>query len=398
MTDAYILDAVRTPFGRYGGALAGVRPDDLAASTLKALVERTPALDPADIDDVILGNANGAGEDNRDVARMAVAARGAADARARRGGQPVVRVLARGDDPGLAGDRGRRRARRRRRRRRVDDAARRGSCSSPPRASRPATRRCTRRRSAGAWSTRRCPSSGRSRSARRPRSWPTSTTSRATTRTRSRCAPTGSRPRRGTRGVYDGEVVAGPGRRPRARRGHPRRHVAGEARQAEGRVRRTAGRSRPATRRRSTTARRCSCSATRPRRRGWAATRWRAWCRAPRTASTPTSSASARSRRPTGRCERAGIGWGDLAAVELNEAFASQSLACLRQWPELDPEIVNVRGGAIAIGHPLGAIGRADRRAARPRAARPRRRVRSGRDLHRRRPGTGGGAACMMSG
>jgi len=54
---------------------------------------------------------------------------------------------------------------------------------------------------------------------------------------------------------------------------------------------------------------------------------------------------------------RAGIGWGDLAAVELNEAFASQSLACLRQWPELDPETVNVRGGAIAIGHPLGASG-----------------------------------------
>jgi acetyl-CoA acyltransferase len=54
---------------------------------------------------------------------------------------------------------------------------------------------------------------------------------------------------------------------------------------------------------------------------------------------------------------RAGIGWDDLVAVELNEAFASQSLACLRQWPELDPEIVNVRGGAIAIGHPLGASG-----------------------------------------
>ena len=54
---------------------------------------------------------------------------------------------------------------------------------------------------------------------------------------------------------------------------------------------------------------------------------------------------------------RAGIGWGDVAAVELNEAFASQSLACLAGWPELDPELVNVRGGAIAIGHPLGASG-----------------------------------------
>jgi acetyl-CoA acetyltransferase len=55
--------------------------------------------------------------------------------------------------------------------------------------------------------------------------------------------------------------------------------------------------------------------------------------------------------------ERAGIGWDDLAAVELNEAFASQSLACLAGWPELDPELLNPNGGAIAIGHPLGASG-----------------------------------------
>ena len=54
---------------------------------------------------------------------------------------------------------------------------------------------------------------------------------------------------------------------------------------------------------------------------------------------------------------RAGIDWGDLSSVELNEAFAAQSLACLREWPELDPSIVNPLGGAIAIGHPLGASG-----------------------------------------
>jgi acetyl-CoA acetyltransferase family protein len=72
VSDAYIYEAVRTPFGRYGGALAGVRPDDLAAHALSGLLERVPQLDPELIDDVILGNANGAGEDNRDVARMAV--------------------------------------------------------------------------------------------------------------------------------------------------------------------------------------------------------------------------------------------------------------------------------------------------------------------------------------
>lgn len=54
---------------------------------------------------------------------------------------------------------------------------------------------------------------------------------------------------------------------------------------------------------------------------------------------------------------RAGITWSDLRAVELNEAFACQSLACLAEWPDLDRSIVNVNGGAVAIGHPLGASG-----------------------------------------
>ncbi len=72
MADAFVLDAVRTPFGRYGGALAGARPDDLAAHVVQALVARSPQLDPTTIEDVVFGNANGAGEENRNVARMAV--------------------------------------------------------------------------------------------------------------------------------------------------------------------------------------------------------------------------------------------------------------------------------------------------------------------------------------
>jgi acetyl-CoA acyltransferase len=71
MPDAFICDAIRTPIGRYGGALSKVRPDDLAALPIKALMERNPDLDPAAIEDVILGDANQAGEDNRNVARMA---------------------------------------------------------------------------------------------------------------------------------------------------------------------------------------------------------------------------------------------------------------------------------------------------------------------------------------
>ena len=67
-----ILAAVRTPVGRYGGALAQMRPDDLAALALRAAVERVPGLDPAEIEEVYLGCANQAGEDNRDVARMAL--------------------------------------------------------------------------------------------------------------------------------------------------------------------------------------------------------------------------------------------------------------------------------------------------------------------------------------
>ena len=70
--DAYLYDAVRTPFGRHGGALAGVRPDDLAAHVVRELTSRSPQLDPSRIDEVIFGDANQAGEDNRNVARMAV--------------------------------------------------------------------------------------------------------------------------------------------------------------------------------------------------------------------------------------------------------------------------------------------------------------------------------------
>src|SRR4029450_9939176 len=70
MSDAWIIDALRTPVGRYGGALKDVRPDDLAAHVIRALVERT-GIDPGDVADVYLGCTNQAGEDNRNVARMA---------------------------------------------------------------------------------------------------------------------------------------------------------------------------------------------------------------------------------------------------------------------------------------------------------------------------------------
>jgi acetyl-CoA acetyltransferase family protein len=70
-SEAFVYDTVRTPFGKYAGALAGSRPDDLAALVVRTVVGRAPGLDPARVDEIVFGNANGAGEDNRNVARMA---------------------------------------------------------------------------------------------------------------------------------------------------------------------------------------------------------------------------------------------------------------------------------------------------------------------------------------
>ncbi|MBV8483966.1 MAG: 3-oxoadipyl-CoA thiolase, partial [Verrucomicrobia bacterium] len=72
MKEAFVCDAIRTPFGRYGGTLATTRSDDLAAIPIRALMERNPKVDWAAMDDVVYGCANQAGEDNRNVGRMAL--------------------------------------------------------------------------------------------------------------------------------------------------------------------------------------------------------------------------------------------------------------------------------------------------------------------------------------
>ena len=79
MSEAFLVDGVRSPIGRYGGALAAVRPDDLAAHVLRTLVARQPSVDWSAVDDVVLGCANQAGEDNRNVARMALLLAGLPD-------------------------------------------------------------------------------------------------------------------------------------------------------------------------------------------------------------------------------------------------------------------------------------------------------------------------------
>ena len=157
---SYVVDAVRTPVGRYGGALAGMRPDDLAAHALRALVDRVPDLDPADIDDVWFGDANGAGEDNRDVARMAVLLAGLPVSVP---GATVNRLCGSGLEAVIAADRAIA----------VGDAAVAvaGGVESmsrapwvlpkPDTAFPAATRRCIPRRWDGGWSTPACPRSGR---------------------------------------------------------------------------------------------------------------------------------------------------------------------------------------------------------------------------------------------
>ena len=91
--------------------------------------------------------------------------------------------------------------------------------------------------------------------------------------------------------------------------------------------------------------------------RDWASSRWPGWSPVGVHGVDPDVFGIAPVEAVNKALARAGIGWEDVDAVELNEAFASQSLACLAGWPELDPEKLNKRGGAIAIGHPLGASG-----------------------------------------
>ena len=122
MRDVFICDAVRTPIGRYGGALAKVRTDDLAAAPIKALIKRNPKVDWSALDEVYFGCANQAGEDNRNVARMALVARGPAGHRSGRHAQPALRLGARRGRHRRARDPRRRDRVRHRRRRGIDDA------------------------------------------------------------------------------------------------------------------------------------------------------------------------------------------------------------------------------------------------------------------------------------
>ena len=354
MSDAYIYEAVRTPFGRFGGALAGVRPDDLAAHALRALLERVPALDPAAIDDIFLGDANGAGEDNRDVARMAALLAGLPTSVT---GVTVNRLCGSSLEAAIQASR----------------AIRCGEASlviaggvesmsrapwvllKPSRAY-PASHETLHSTTLG-W---------RMINPQMPEQWTISLGASAEklagiySISREAQDAFALRSHQLAIRAYDegvlAEVVPVPGvelTRDECLRADTSLEKLAELPGAfadGGTV--TAGNSSPLNDGASMTLigdeQAGALLGREPLARVVASAAHGV---------DPDVFGIAPVEAVNKALARAGIGWGEVACVELNEAFASQSLACLAGWPDLDPELVNVRGGAIAIGHPLGASG-----------------------------------------
>ena len=355
MSDAYVLDAIRTPFGRYGGALSGVRPDDLAAGVLRALAERN-GLDPSTVDEVVLGDANGAGEDNRNVARMAAllagwptSVPGATVNRLCGSGVEAAMQASRAIQVGdaslvVAGG--------------VESMSRSPLVMAKPDKAFPAGNQTLYNTALG-W---------RMVNPAMPAHW-TVSLGESTELLAERYGISreeqdafaarshANAARAWDEGFYDDHVVPVDGVELTRDEGiRPDSTVEKLAklktvfRKENGTV--TAGNASPLN-------------------DGASALLLGDEAAAERLGKAPLARIAGRGaagvdpdvfgigpvRAAEIALERAGIGWDDLSAVELNEAFAAQSLACLREWSKLDPEIVNVNGGAIAIGHPLGASG-----------------------------------------
>jgi acetyl-CoA acetyltransferase family protein len=354
MSAAYVYEAVRTPFGRYGGALSGVRPDDLAAQIFKALLERVPALDPKQIDDVIYGTANGSGEDNRDVARMAVLLAGWPTSVP---GATVNRLCGSSLEAAIQGARAIE----------TGDAtiivAGGGEAMSrspwvlqkPSRAF-PAGNE-TLYSSALGW---------RMINPQMPSAWTISlgesteklVALNGITREQQDEFALRSHVLAAKAWAEDAlkEVVPYPGvelnqdESIRADSSLEKLAKLKPAFQEGGTV--TAGNSSPLN---------DGASAVLLADEASAATLGRApIARIVSRAAhgvDPDVFGIGPVEAANRAIQKAGLSWSDIDVVELNEAFAGQSLACLKAWTELDPEKVNQRGGAIAIGHPLGASG-----------------------------------------
>ncbi|MFD4960199.1 thiolase family protein [Microbacterium sp. NPDC058389] len=354
MPATFIYDAVRTPFGRAGGALAGVRPDDLAAVVMRATIERA-GLDPARIDDVIFGDANQAGEDNRDVARMGVLLAGfpttVPGVTVNRLCGSSVEAVIQGSRAIEAGD---------------ADVVLTGGVESMSRApyvveksprAYPSIGNQTMWNTAIGW---------RMTNPALPPEWTISNGQSAeklaglygidrdaqdafALRSHRLAAAAWAA------GVYDGEIVQVPGAvlaRDEGIRDDTTLEALGGLRPLFGRDGAgtvTAGNASPIN---------DGASAVLLAAEGAVDAEPLA-----RVAgrgvfgNDPDVFGVAPVEAANRALARAGRTWADVDVVELNEAFASQSLACLQGWPDLDPARVNIHGGAIAIGHPLGASG-----------------------------------------
>ncbi|SKA90687.1 acetyl-CoA acetyltransferases [Agreia bicolorata] len=352
MIASFVHDAVRTPFGRAGGALSGVRPDDLAAVVMASIVERT-GLDPARIDDVIFGDANQAGEDNRNVARFGALLAGFPTTVT---GTTVNRLCASSLEAVIQGSRA------------IEagdaDIVLTGGVESMSRAP------YVLEKSAKPW-----PASGN------PTLWNTSIGWRMTNpalradwtisngESAEHIARTWEIGREAqdefavrshrlaaeawASGVFGAEIVQVPGvslARDEGIRDDSTVEKLAALKAlfvADGSV--TAGNSSS-----------INDGASAVLVAGEGALAGEPLARIAGRAAhgvDPQNFPIAPIEAANKALARAGRSWADVDFVELNEAFASQSLACLKGWPELDPQKLNVHGGALAIGHPLGASG-----------------------------------------
>ena len=355
MSAAYVLDAVRAPFGRYGGSLSHVRPDDLGAHVVRALLDRSPSLEPERVDEVKFGDANQAGEDNRNVARMAWLLNGLPTSVP---GSTINRLCGSSLDATMQASReietgeadvvlvgG------------VESMSRAPWILLKPERAFPAQQQDLYSSTLG-W---------RMVNPNMPEQWTISLGASADKLAGIYSVSREAQDEFALRshqkaheawesGFYEEWVVPVPGTeldrdeniRPdtsleklaklkpafvengtvTAGNSSPLNDGAGAALLASEEGARIAGRE-PIARIVS---------------RGAAAV-------------DPDVFGIAPVRAAEIALERAGIGWDDVAVVELNEAFASQCLADIGEWKDLDPDKVNPNGGAIALGHPLGASG-----------------------------------------
>jgi acetyl-CoA acetyltransferase family protein len=355
MSAAYIVDAVRTPVGKYGGALSGVRPDDLAAHVVRALLDRNERLEPERIEDVFFGDANQAGEDNRNVARMAVllaelptSIPGATVNRLCGSGMEAAiqasRAIAAGDASiAVAGG--------------AESMSRAPWVLLKPEWPLPRAHETLHSSTLG-W---------RMVNPAMPDEWTVTLGEgaeiladryRITREEQDRFA---LKSHQRAAAAWDGgafadEVVPVPDielERDENIRADSTLEKLAQLKpvfRKDGTV--TAGNSSPMNDAASALLLADESAAEEIGREPLARIASRA-----ASAVEPQLYGIGPVEAAEKALRRAGIGWGDLAAVELNEAFAAQSLACLAEWRELDREIVNVNGGAIALGHALGNSG-----------------------------------------